>query len=503
MSGIDLKSLPFVLEFRLSGDEDADKRVLRLVRLLPGFHSKGEEKGVVQLPMRLAEADVFRDVLLDLVALVKDQPGSTLHLGEALLSGEDLEHALIILDCTTAHDMAPDAVAYCRSQQGYDWGCLYLRHVRPFLSEDGKLDREALKKRLREAASERHLALCPYFNAPRVDDAVAHEPEKDAGPPASWLKNKELSLSHAVRMAASSANPAPDTEHAIPVTTYADVGGLDKVIRILRETVELPLKHPEVLRHLGISPPRGVLLYGPPGCGKTLLARAVAHESGARFFSVSGPELITKWHGESEENLRNLFDEAQKSQPAVVFFDEIDAIAQARSSDESLRLDSRFTTQLLTILDGIHDLGRVAVLATTNRMDLLDQALLRPGRFDRLIEIPPPDRDGCRKILHIHVQKLPLAKDVDLEAIIEDLVGASGADIAYVVREAAYASLRRAFDLNALLEESVPMSEDRLRLIVVMAEDLNEGLKKMRDRNITIKETEAARTGRKIVERGS
>lgn len=486
---IDLQNLPLVFEFRLSGDEDADKRVLRLARLLPGFHSNdaAADGSIVRLSLRLAEAGVFRDVLLDLVALVKDQPGSALLLGEAVLSGEELKHAFIVLDCATAHDMAPDVAAYCRPQQGYDWGCLYLRHIAPFRGEDGKLDREALKKRLWEAASEQQLALCPHFSPTTVEEHVDALPDREASPPASWLKSKEISiLNHATRLTMTPASSIHDTEQTIPTTTYADVGGLDAVVQILRETVELPLKHPEVLRHLGIAPPRGVLLYGPPGCGKTLLARAVAHESGARFFPVSGPELITKWHGESEDNLRKLFAEGQQSPPSIVFFDEIDAIAQARSSDENLRLDSRFTTQLLTIMDGIHDLGRIVVLATTNRIDLLDQALLRPGRFDRLIEIPPPDRDGCRKILEIHTKKLPLTEEVGLEALVGELVGASGADIAYVAREAAYASLRRAFDLNGLLEETAPLPLDRLRQVVVTAEDFRGALNKLRQRNMAI-----------------
>jgi SpoVK/Ycf46/Vps4 family AAA+-type ATPase len=250
----------------------------------------------------------------------------------------------------------------------------------------------------------------------------------------------------------------------------------------LRETVELPLKRPEVLRRLGVPPHRGALLYGPPGCGKTLLARALAHESGAAFLPVGGPELITKWHGESEEKLRGLFAQAREHQPAIVFFDEIDAIAQSRSAEESLRLDSRFTTQLLTLLDGVQDLGRVFVLAATNRMDLLDKALLRPGRLDRIIEIPRPDRAGCLAILRIHARGLPLAKGVRLERLGPRLDGLTGADIAFLVREAAYACLRRCLDLDAVLAAPQALDPDTLDGLEVTAQDLARGLTAARAR---------------------
>jgi SpoVK/Ycf46/Vps4 family AAA+-type ATPase len=272
----------------------------------------------------------------------------------------------------------------------------------------------------------------------------------------------------------------------IQTTTYADVGGLEEVVAALRETIELPIRHPEVLRRLGVTPHRGVLLYGPPGCGKTLLARAVACESGARFFPVSGPELITKWHGESEEKLRELFQQAQAAQPAIVFFDEIDAIAQARSSSESLRLDARFTAQLLTLMDGIYDLGRVFILAATNRPDLLDQALLRPGRFDAVIEIPRPDRAGLSRILEIHARRLPLASKVDLGKVARRMAGLTGADVAYVAREAAYACLRRSMPLGAVLRETEAIPEETLHSLQVTEADLLSALTRLRQRNASI-----------------
>lgn len=240
--------------------------------------------------------------------------------------------------------------------------------------------------------------------------------------------------------------------------------------------------HPEILRHLGIMPSRGCLLHGPPGCGKTLLARALATESSAAFIPINGPELVTKWHGESEEKLRDVFARARKAQPAIIFFDEIDAIAQSRSSAESLRLDAKFTAQLLTLMDGVQDGGRVFILGATNRLDLLDSALLRPGRFDKIIPIGRPDAGGRAKILAIHARGLPLANSVDFSAMAARLAGYTGAELAFLVREAAYAALRRMMPLDMLLRSSERIPDESLRSIRVTREDFTNALRVLRNR---------------------
>ena len=264
---------------------------------------------------------------------------------------------------------------------------------------------------------------------------------------------------------------------------YCEIGGLDKVILALREAIELPSKHPEVLKHLGISPQRGCILCGPPGCGKTLLARAIATESRATFIPVSGPELVTKWYGESEERLREVFQKAQKKQPAIIFFDEIDAIAQSRSASESLRLDSKFTTQLLTLMDGIYDMGMVFVLAATNRIDLLDPALIRPGRFDQVITIPKPDIEACKSILAIHAAKLPLAADVDFSGLAAQLKGFTGAEIALLVREAAMNAFRKTFSLESLLQQKKNLSSREVKGINVAMQDFLKALETVKHRS--------------------
>ncbi|SNS19086.1 ATPase family associated with various cellular activities (AAA) [Humidesulfovibrio mexicanus] len=468
-----------LLEFPLSRDPEQDESPLRTARLLPGFDAQAGESGRCRVRCGLEEAAALRDVVIDLWEQIHARPGAKLLLDSRPMAPDDLRQALKILDCGRAYDQERRGDAHCVPRSGWDWGCLYLADVPPQAGAQG-VDRKAFKEALDREAETRWLTLCPHFDHARVAGKV------DALPDAALnsLPKDRPAAAKPVKLVLSAPGAPPSApDRTIQMTTYADVGGLDEVVATLRETIELPIRHPEVLRRLGVTPHRGVLLFGPPGCGKTLLARAVACESGARFLPVSGPELITKWHGESEEKLRELFQQAQEAQPTIIFFDEIDAIAQARSSSESLRLDARFTAQLLTLMDGIYDLGRVFILAATNRPDLLDQALLRPGRFDAVIEIPRPDQAGLKRILEIHARRLPLAEGVDLGKVARRMAGLTGADVAYVVREAAYACLRRSMPLGVALREAGAFSEATLRKLKVSEADLLAALGKLRKRN--------------------
>jgi transitional endoplasmic reticulum ATPase len=238
-----------------------------------------------------------------------------------------------------------------------------------------------------------------------------------------------------------SLRPAP--ARAASEAGYHRIGGLDQALERVRELVELPLRHPEVFARLGIDPPRGILLYGPPGCGKTLIARAVAAEAGAHFFLINGPETIHKFYGESEAQLRRVFEEARKRAPAIVFIDEIDALAPKRDRVTG-EVEKRVVAQLLALLDGVEARTGVIVMGATNLPNALDPALRRPGRFDREITIAPPDRAGRRQILGIHTSRMPLASDVNLEGLAGQTPGFVGADLEALCREAALASLRRA-----------------------------------------------------------
>ena len=234
----------------------------------------------------------------------------------------------------------------------------------------------------------------------------------------------------------------------VPEVRWDDIGGLEDVKQQLREAVEWPLRSPEVFEKMGIRPPRGILLYGPPGCGKTLLAKAVATESGANFIAIKGPEILSKWVGESEKAIREIFRRARQVAPAVVFFDEIDAIAPARGHRHDSGVTDRIVNQLLAEMDGIQALKNVVVIAATNRIDIIDPALLRPGRFDRVIYVPPPDKKARLEILKVHTRKVPLAKDVDLERIAELTKGYTGADLEALVREAVMIALREKFEVR-------------------------------------------------------
>lgn len=234
----------------------------------------------------------------------------------------------------------------------------------------------------------------------------------------------------------------------IPNIRWTDVGGLDNQVRELKEAIEWPLKFKESFSRLGISPPRGILLFGPPGCGKTLLAKAVATESEVNFISIKGPELMSKWVGESEKAVREIFRKAKMAAPTIVFFDEIDALAPKRGSGfGDSGTTERVISQLLTEIDGLEMIKQVVIIAATNRPDIVDTALLRPGRFDRFVLIPPPDQKSRLKILQIFTKEMPIAEDVDLRQISKDIEGFSGADIESLCREAAMLSLRE--DMNA------------------------------------------------------
>ena len=224
-------------------------------------------------------------------------------------------------------------------------------------------------------------------------------------------------------------------------TTYEDIGGLDEELELVREMIELPLNEPEVFQHYGIEPPRGVLLHGPPGTGKTLIARAVANEVDAEFITVDGPEVMSKYKGESEERLRELFERASEEAPAIVFFDEIDSLASTRSEDADV--ENRLVGQLLSLMDGLESRGDVIVIGATNRVDSIDPALRRGGRFDREIEIGVPDEHGRREILEVHTRAMPLAEDVSVSKIASRTHGFVGADLDQLTTEAAMVALRR------------------------------------------------------------
>ena len=273
-----------------------------------------------------------------------------------------------------------------------------------------------------------------------------------------------------------SESPTEDVAGGIPIVTYEDIGGLSEEIQRIREMVELPLKHPELFKKLGISPPKGVLLRGPPGCGKTLLVRAVANESEAYFIPINGPEIMSKFYGESEKKLRGIFDEAEKSAPGIIFIDEIDAIAPKRE-EVTGEVERRVVAQLLALMDGLHARGRVIVIGATNRANSLDPALRRPGRFDREIEIGVPNKEGRHEVLQIHTRGMPLNEEIKVTELAGVTHGFVGADLAALCREAAMKCLRRFLPKIDLDEEEIP--SEILDQLEVTKSDFDSALKEI------------------------
>ncbi|MHA1443515.1 MAG: CDC48 family AAA ATPase [Candidatus Hodarchaeales archaeon] len=307
------------------------------------------------------------------------------------------------------------------------------RRTHGFVGADlAALGREAAMKKLREILPEVNL----------TDDTI----------PTSVLDNLEVENSH-FEAALKEIHPSAIREVfiEIPNVQWDDIGGMDKVKQDLIEIVEWPFREKERFTRIGITPPRAVLLFGAPGTGKTLLAKALATESEVNFISVKGPELISKWVGESEKAIREIFRKARSAAPSIIFFDEIDAVATRRGMSDSSGSNERVISQLLTELAGIEPLGDVVILAATNRPDMIDPALLRPGRFDRVVYIPPPDEESRRKILAIHTRKMPLGDDVDIDRLAKETEFYVGADLEAICREAGMHALREDLDVEFVL----------------------------------------------------
>lgn len=269
---------------------------------------------------------------------------------------------------------------------------------------------------------------------------------------------------------------APTTVDERPRVTYDEIGGLKEQINRLREIVELPLRHPEVFAKLGIEPHSGILMYGSPGCGKTLIAKALASESSANFYIINGPEIVNKYYGETEARLRDIFKGAKETAPSIIFIDEIDAIAPKR--EEAFGdVEKRVVAQLLSLMDGMSDRGNVIVLGATNRPESIDPALRRPGRFDREIEIGVPNAQGRFEILGIHTRGMPLAQDIDLQELALELNGYTGADIKALCREAAMKALRRY--IPEIDSGTGKVSPDTLRVMDIRSRDFREGMKEI------------------------
>ena len=473
----------------------------------------------------------------DLYALVSHWKGTSVTLGgEEIKPHEFFWKFNTVVKCAKGYEEAIDKRSYCCTEGLFEgWGCKLLddldRHLSKtasyamkywyrfgeFVSEGvWRIDKPLIKEYLAKEAGEKNLAYCKIFSLNKALTIVDGLPDEiDTHGSAWWeveyredfegaaIQKQPIGIRHKTGRGRSGGGGASarmqdgvlnlelaeERTRYIPNVTFDDVGGIDDIIGQIREVIELPLKRPDVYRYLGIEPHKGIMFYGEPGTGKTLIAKAIANETNAHFIPISGPELLSKWYGETESNLRDIFEEARELQPSIIFFDEIDSMAPRRSDADGAHVDSRLVNQLLTLMDGMESYDNVTVLASTNRPELLDGAMLRPGRFDYKIEIKLPDAAGCLRILEIATKNMPLEPGFDLNELVPELLGGTGADIVFVAKEAAICALRRSADVGGLIINA-PDSGFRLDEIKVGREDFRHALEELRENKRAVPLTE-------------
>ena len=469
-----------------------------------------EKKNIVSISDE--EIRLNHDIIKMILDTVKHWKKTELFIDEEDATYDEIITALDLLRCESFKDK--EIVGdHCFDTNG--WGCNKIESI----SFDGKvhtyytydeyfwyqfghftdgvwhIDKDRIKAMIQKEAESKHLSFCKYFDIIRVFERVEQLPDTivvdEDDEKCRWqyvfrkapagvnqteiigveLKREERRYSSGITVNINDLLSNKETgenedeeneEKDIPSVTFADIGGLDSVIQQVREVIELPMALPDIFEYYHLVPHKGILLYGPPGCGKTIIAKAIANEIKAHFISVKGPEILNKYVGQSEKNLRKVFEEAQSKQPAIIYFDEFDSIATRRDADDHLSL-STVVNQLLSLMDGL-DENKVCCIASTNRIDMIDEAIKRPGRFDYVIEIEKPSLEGCKAIFKIHTEKKPVDPNFDKDEFVEMyLTGLSGAEIAFVASEAAYNSIRRTISIGAVLSgEEIELSEKNI-----------------------------------------
>lgn len=499
------------------------KKVCQLAKGFSFFKPASENDQINLIQIKTSEElKEKQDSVVSIWELIRSWKTAEFILDGKKLGSRELFDILKTIKCSIDYNKSVVREKHCkRYGVSEGWGCQYLSAIERYTDQWGfnrrstywyqfghfldndtwRIDKKEIKAAIRREIKLNRLYLCNIFDIKKTDQIIDSLPDKiylkdskewkivyEESTNGPEIENKAVSIHHESantsrpgRLTFGVSGSLLRTEHEkieneikrnIPETTFSDIGGIGEIIETVREVIELPLIKPEIFSELGIKPHKGILLYGPPGCGKTMIAKAIANEVNAHFILISGPEILSKWYGESEANLRRLFQEAKNLQPSIIYWDEIDSLTQKRSEDETLRLESRLVNQLLTLLDGVQELGRVCIIASTNRKDLMDEALLRPGRFDYCIEINKPTREGCSHIFSLAIKNMPVNKKLDVKEFSDKLYGLSGAEITFVAREGAYNCLRRSFDLKKIIKEKLSDACD-LKDISIAEEDFN------------------------------
>jgi transitional endoplasmic reticulum ATPase len=534
---VSTQSTQIEIAFGKSSSAQYDKAV-RLASKLPNFKTSKSIKDENEVKLSGEECRMHLKTIDQLLQIVGSWKSTRVKMNGSDISAAEASLAINPpMSCYTKYLKTVRQDSYCEQAGGFEngqdkgWGCrLHLEiqletprthyrfsptrktHWFQFgkLDSSGKewiIDKKDILALLKAESKKRFLDLCPVYDFSMVENQVSKLPDKlsleengkwvlfteeeDEGAfvvaknptvvPKSFLESRShsLGINYPLNLGLvkqeKPSNKESQKVRNIPSVTFSEVGGIEGQLEQIRTVIELPMKRPDIFKHLGIAQHRGIILYGPPGCGKTLIAKAIANEIQAHFISVKGPEIKDKYVGQSEQNLRNIFDEAREMQPSIIFFDEIDSLTPTRTGDDR-GLTASLVNQFLSLMDGIEEFGNVCVLASTNRLELIDPAILRPGRFDYKLEIPMPDLAGIRKILSILISKMTIASDFDAESFAAKLYGCSGADIAFVVREAGYVCIRRTVDVSKELREEEKMSVEKLNISSI---DFNLALMKL------------------------
>ena len=497
--------------------KSASKNYDKALKILKGFDNyqlieKGSADNILKLDKRELRAKLNEfETLMSLIITWKT---TEIYLLGDRVTLADYSKISLILKCNRGYYRSVIPRKYCFHYDKEGWGCKYLTeieryfpnytyqadkytywyHFGKFVSKNmWKINKDEIFEAIKREVELRNVDICDVYSLNNTKEIIDNLPDTiDLNESENWepvysdeidaINNKAYPIAIKPKIvnkgfgfgisigvdnleSEGETTKKAETTRNIPNVKFADIGGIDEIIQTIREVIELPLKRADLFEHLGIKPHKGIILFGPPGCGKTMIAKAIANEVNAHFIPINGPELLSKWYGMTEENLRNKFKEARELQPTVIYFDEIDSIAAKRSSSEEIRIDSRVVNQLLTLLDGIEDYGQVCILASTNRLELLDSAILRSGRFDYQLEIKKPNKVARVGIFKKLSTNMPISNDFNAEKYFGKLEGLSGADIAFLIREAAYNSMRRNLDLKAIIKDAGAVQEKHLLLI--------------------------------------